>query len=342
MSYTPETGSLVGLWTYRSFLNDPDPATAFNDLEFGLGTIEIAQAPAGIFKGRIFGPGWGCSSTAGSATGIRARCDSGARRGQRRGMGIRLRRVRERALAQRRRSTPGADRFDRPYGAACERQRRRRAGRGGVLVVCGHAMSRLSGHDCADCTAGRPGHASGDGDGRDSRRRWDRACANGCYFAIRTGMRRDGIRTPRLPGLRLADPAARCPSQLDMERHRRNGLRHRRLFDARRRVRRVRAQGDAPVHRGHRRGIDARCDAVPVDAILDICGGTLDAGAMWNTLVLHLQWFPMSMLAMLALLILREADRRTGADAARQACSLWCRCGSRSNLRGCSSSWRSA
>ncbi|MBA9831751.1 hypothetical protein D7S91_24550 [Burkholderia contaminans] len=48
----------------------------------------------------------------------------------------------------------------------------------------------------------------------------------------------------------------------------------------------------------------------PVDAILDICGGTLDARAMWNTLVLHLQWFPMSMLAMLALLILREADRK--------------------------------
>lgn len=48
----------------------------------------------------------------------------------------------------------------------------------------------------------------------------------------------------------------------------------------------------------------------PVDAMLDICGGTLDAGAMWNTLVLHLQWFPMSMLAMLALLILREADRK--------------------------------
>lgn len=47
----------------------------------------------------------------------------------------------------------------------------------------------------------------------------------------------------------------------------------------------------------------------PLDAILNICGGTLDAGAMWNAIVLHLQWFPMSMLAMLALLILREADR---------------------------------
>ncbi|WP_278647566.1 hypothetical protein [Burkholderia lata] len=48
----------------------------------------------------------------------------------------------------------------------------------------------------------------------------------------------------------------------------------------------------------------------PLDAILNICGGTLDAGTMWNTLVLHLQWFPMSMLAMLALLIRREADRQ--------------------------------
>lgn len=50
----------------------------------------------------------------------------------------------------------------------------------------------------------------------------------------------------------------------------------------------------------------------PLEAILDICGGTLDTGAMWNMLVLHLQWFPMSMLAMLALLIRREADRKDG------------------------------
>ncbi|RQT28654.1 hypothetical protein DF037_15915 [Burkholderia contaminans] len=59
-------------------------------------------------------------------------------------------------------------------------------------------------------------------------------------------------------------------------------------------------------------GAGLTLDAIrsPVDAILGICGGTLDAGAMWNMLVLHLQWFPMSMLAMLALLILREADRK--------------------------------
>lgn len=58
MSFSPETGSLAGLWTYRSLLNDPDVATAFNDLEFGRGHIEIENAPMGIFKGRIYGPGW--------------------------------------------------------------------------------------------------------------------------------------------------------------------------------------------------------------------------------------------------------------------------------------------
>ncbi|WP_459203552.1 hypothetical protein ACQVRV_09255 [Ralstonia pseudosolanacearum] len=58
MSFSPETGSLVGTWTYRSLLNDPDLATPFDQLEFGRATIEIFPAPMGIFKGRIFGPGW--------------------------------------------------------------------------------------------------------------------------------------------------------------------------------------------------------------------------------------------------------------------------------------------
>jgi hypothetical protein len=31
----------VGSWTYRSFLNDADVSKAFNDLEFGRGTIVI-------------------------------------------------------------------------------------------------------------------------------------------------------------------------------------------------------------------------------------------------------------------------------------------------------------
>jgi hypothetical protein len=58
MSFSPETGSLAGLWTYRSLQNDPDLSTPFNNLEFGRGNIEIKAAPMGVFKGRIFGPGW--------------------------------------------------------------------------------------------------------------------------------------------------------------------------------------------------------------------------------------------------------------------------------------------
>jgi hypothetical protein len=48
----------VGTWTYRSFLNDPDVNTAFNALEFGRGTIVIAEAPMQILEGTIGGPGW--------------------------------------------------------------------------------------------------------------------------------------------------------------------------------------------------------------------------------------------------------------------------------------------
>jgi hypothetical protein len=58
MSAQPDIGILVGKWTYRSFLNDPDLSTQFNDLEFGLGTIEVVPAPMNEFHGTIGGPGW--------------------------------------------------------------------------------------------------------------------------------------------------------------------------------------------------------------------------------------------------------------------------------------------
>jgi hypothetical protein len=58
MSQKPNISSLVGIWTYRSFYNIPDLATAFNDLEFGRGTIRIEEAPFGVFVGSIYGPGW--------------------------------------------------------------------------------------------------------------------------------------------------------------------------------------------------------------------------------------------------------------------------------------------
>ena len=48
----------VGSWTYRSLLNDTDTSTSFNDLQFGLGTIVIEEAPMQLLKGTIGGPGW--------------------------------------------------------------------------------------------------------------------------------------------------------------------------------------------------------------------------------------------------------------------------------------------
>ena len=58
MSEELNSNILVGTWTYRSFLNDPDLATQFNNLEFGRGNIEIETAPMNEFKGRIYDVGW--------------------------------------------------------------------------------------------------------------------------------------------------------------------------------------------------------------------------------------------------------------------------------------------
>ena len=49
---------LVGTWTYRSFLSNPDLAADFDSLEFGRGNIEIYPAAMQVFAGRIYGPGW--------------------------------------------------------------------------------------------------------------------------------------------------------------------------------------------------------------------------------------------------------------------------------------------
>jgi hypothetical protein len=48
----------VGTWSYRSLLNDPNLDTSFNTLKFGLGTIVIEEAPAGVLKGSIGGSDW--------------------------------------------------------------------------------------------------------------------------------------------------------------------------------------------------------------------------------------------------------------------------------------------
>jgi hypothetical protein len=48
----------VGKWTYRSLLNDPNAALGFDKLEFGVGTIEIKEAPPALLAGTIGGEGW--------------------------------------------------------------------------------------------------------------------------------------------------------------------------------------------------------------------------------------------------------------------------------------------
>jgi hypothetical protein len=58
MSNQPDSGILVGIWTYRSFLNDPDLSADFDSLEFGRGNIAIEPATMNEFKGRIYDTGW--------------------------------------------------------------------------------------------------------------------------------------------------------------------------------------------------------------------------------------------------------------------------------------------
>ena len=50
--------ALTGIWTYRSFLSNPDINADFDSLEFGRGNIKINDAPMQTFDGLIYGPGW--------------------------------------------------------------------------------------------------------------------------------------------------------------------------------------------------------------------------------------------------------------------------------------------
>lgn len=55
------TNPLIGKWTYRSLLNDPNVNTDFDKLEFGRATLDIQEAAPAILKGTIGGPGWSLS-----------------------------------------------------------------------------------------------------------------------------------------------------------------------------------------------------------------------------------------------------------------------------------------
>lgn len=48
----------IGTWTYRSLLNDPDINRAFNDLQFGVGTLVIEEIAADTLGGTIGGDDW--------------------------------------------------------------------------------------------------------------------------------------------------------------------------------------------------------------------------------------------------------------------------------------------
>jgi hypothetical protein len=41
------------MWTYRSFLSNPDIDTEFNKLEFARATLVIEQTPFGVLRGRL-------------------------------------------------------------------------------------------------------------------------------------------------------------------------------------------------------------------------------------------------------------------------------------------------
>jgi len=56
MIITPDF--LLGKWTYRSFLSNPDMNADFNSLEFGRGNIRIDTGPLNAFIGLIYGDGW--------------------------------------------------------------------------------------------------------------------------------------------------------------------------------------------------------------------------------------------------------------------------------------------
>lgn len=60
---------LLGTWTYRSFLSNPDLNVDFNSLEFGKGTIRLDGGPMQQLSGLIYGTGWSLDLTGAIAYG---------------------------------------------------------------------------------------------------------------------------------------------------------------------------------------------------------------------------------------------------------------------------------
>lgn len=53
------TNPMLGKWSYRSFLRDPNLDVEFNDLRFGAGTLDLDANSTGELIGTLGGTGWG-------------------------------------------------------------------------------------------------------------------------------------------------------------------------------------------------------------------------------------------------------------------------------------------
>lgn len=54
----PLTSPFVGNWTYRSFVNNPDANTEFNDLAFAVAELKIKASAMEELTGTLGGEGW--------------------------------------------------------------------------------------------------------------------------------------------------------------------------------------------------------------------------------------------------------------------------------------------
>ena len=69
MAAKPITSPFVGNWTYRSFINNPDPDTAFNDLAFAVATLKIKASAMEELTGTLGGEGWELKLTGSTSYG---------------------------------------------------------------------------------------------------------------------------------------------------------------------------------------------------------------------------------------------------------------------------------
>ncbi len=53
-----ETEPFTGIWSYRSFVNNPDLNVEFNELRFGAGTLRLYSPSFGHLAGTLGGTGW--------------------------------------------------------------------------------------------------------------------------------------------------------------------------------------------------------------------------------------------------------------------------------------------